>query len=436
MEDKRNEKKFFFLIMAMLFVSCNRTDENSTVRIWCYEQISDNKLYNVPIEKSLDKMTEYARKNNINLEIKKYSQDTLSYEDYILKRNAAIESGDVDILFDTADNLYNLRNKSGDYTKLETYENIIDSMTGYYCIPIDYFTIAKIMNNKVLKHYGISCDNVITEDEYYKIKQQLKDLGARFDFTLFELKELIYAHCRKNNVQLIKENKKYTLNKDLLKKSIEEIYCNLTDNYGVTSIDDEETVFESNVYEKTSGLPFSTVNILSSHDIYWFRRELPKEFTDYIVIITDELEYKDIIIPCIFINGITDKEDAFRLVSLLFTPEFQIDLKIKHRIGIMPVIDTSEVKEAFGFDSNWKCIREFETNTQKDAVQLYDMKDKAYEQLLTKDNSHFFTDLKRENAIETYIYSELKLLVEDPSLFYELDKRIDDFIINLNVYNN
>lgn len=108
-----------------------------------------------------------------------------------MKRNALIECGDVDILFDNVDNLYSLRNKCGDYTKLETYKNIFNTMKGHYCLPLCYRAIAKVINNEVLKKYGINCDKVITLDEYYDIKYKLRNSGAEFDLTGMETIELV-----------------------------------------------------------------------------------------------------------------------------------------------------------------------------------------------------------------------------------------------------
>lgn len=218
----------------------------------------------------------------------------------------------------------------------------------------------------------------------------------------------------------------------MLKKAIEEIYKDLLKNYDITNLD---AAYTDKVYERNSGQVFSDAYGLSAYDIYWFRRGLPEELTDYTVAIMDKVQFKENV-PCVFINKTTNKDNVFKLVNLLFTSQFQTDLKFKHGIGIMPVIDTPEVKEAFRFDSNWKCKREFESYTPKDAAQLYDMKDKTYEQVRTIDNSYFFKDSKQENDLIRYIYSKLKSLLDDPSLFDELDKRIEDFIINLNVHYN
>lgn len=427
---------FFLLIIVTLTISsCKSKIDTDVVKIWWYKQPDGYNAYNYTVQIALEEIKAYARNNNMKIEVTKFYEDILSYDDYILKRNAAVESGDVDILFDTVSNLHSLRNKNGDYTKINTYKNIFDSFKGYYCLPLCYYTSAKVMNNEVLKLYNINCDKVITMDEYYEIKHMLRNYGAKFEFNAMEVVELVDRYYRKNNVAVIEEDGKYTVNKDSVKQTIYDIYRDITDNYNHENIENNSI---NKVYENNSGIIFSSKSLygISSCDIFDFRRELLEELTDYVVAVNDRLQYEvRETLPCVFIAD-TSKNDAFMLVSRLFTSEFQINLREKKNIYAMPVAGTTEVRESYGLDSNWKCIRNIESYTPKDAEQLYDMKDMAYENVLNGDNSYFFMNSKIENSVINFVYEEVSLLLDDSESFDDINKRIEDLIININVHYN
>lgn len=426
---------FLLIIMTLILSSCQSKEETDTVKVWWYKQSDGYNIYNYTVLSALEEMEEYAQNNNIKLEITKFYEDILSYDDYILKRNAAVESGDVDILFDTVSNLYSLRNKNGDYTRLDTYSDILNSFKGYYCLPICYHTRAKVMNNEVLKLYDINCSKVISLDEYYEIKQRLRNSGAKFDFNAMEKFELVDRYYRKNNISAIEKDKKYTVDKDLLKQTVKDIYKDVMGNYNYTYAEDNSI---NKVYENNSGIVFSSKSFygISSCDIYDSRREMPEELTDYTVAVIDKVQYEvKESLPCVFVTNAA-RDDAFKLASQLFTSKFQINLREKKHIYIMPVVDITEVKESYGLDSDWKCIRQIESYTPEDTAQLYDMKDMAYEYVVRGDNSYFFTDSRVEDAIISFIYDEVSLLMDNQGAFDSIDKRIDDLIININVHYN
>jgi len=78
---------------------------------------------------------------------------------------------------------------AGDYTKLENYKNLFDNFKGHYCIPICSLMDTIVLDNEVLKSYGIECDKYITLDEYYDIKQSMKEKGAKFRYQNSDMTE-------------------------------------------------------------------------------------------------------------------------------------------------------------------------------------------------------------------------------------------------------
>lgn len=176
----------------------------------------------------------YGKENNIEIEVTRYTSDELGYEDYVMKRNTMIQNNEADIVFDEADELYDIRDRCGEYSKLDTYRNIWDNLKGYYCIPLYLYSHADKINDAALESYDIPPEkvkDVLTRQEYYEIKQLMKEKGARFALNKCEIMELAEYYITKNNMRIRESDGRYTVDKDALRQTISEVYEDIKNNY-------------------------------------------------------------------------------------------------------------------------------------------------------------------------------------------------------------
>ena len=379
----------------------NHKIEYDTVKIWWYEQ-EGNTYYNHIMENVIDKITSYAKLNDIKIDIQKYS-----YADYVLKRNAAVSYGDVNIIFDTADNLYQLKEKAGSYDKIKNYENLFDNLKNQYCIPLCIDMRVNFVNNYVLKSYNIEPENAITLDEYYEIKQSMKELGAEFKLNFMEFEELVDYYCRKNNVQVVIEEGKLNIDKEAILTTVHELVDDIKNNYDYANFisEIEKTVKnepEDKIIEKKSGYDFSYfMGYYIALNYEEYNRTKPS-IENCTMVIVDNNRYK-FTVPCAFIPENNKNEVAYSIVDTLLSDGFQ-NIVYDCCMGI--ITNSEKTKKLIGFDENWNYvgIRNLaDVNGNKVAKKIYPKKeeDKLYE-LLTKgyeiirdrDMTDFFTDSK------------------------------------------
>jgi len=436
-------KKYIIAILVLemlLFTSCNKLENNkpnnNIVKIWLYED-ENNTIYMDTMNLVIDELNKSADENNIVLEIKKYSSNELSYDNYILKRNAAIASSDVDILFDNAYNLHSVKEYSADYSKLNTYTNIFENLRQYYCIPIILNITADIINKDVLDYYNIKTDKVIMVEEYFEIKQKMKEAGAKFKFNEVELNELIQYYINKNSLEILEVDGKLTVNEDNIKNTINQIYQDVIKNYNIT--DDFEmselnrTVFEKGTerdfYKMLLYRPSANVNDFAGASNYF-------TITNYSVVLNQNDVIKNTTVPCLLINNSTSNENTYKIASILFDNDFQKKI-CDSDIG-ETVIDTEEIRKYIGFDENWnyKRFKIEENSTQWDKL-LSDMMQKSYEIIRFGDFKKLFFDYSIEESLQLFIKDEiLQMISHEKGSQDNFSERLNNYITNFNVRYN
>ena len=218
---------FFIMIGLSLIVlsSCSKKDNNAKIQLWYYE-FSGETQYNYNsknFEVIIRKAKTFCENNNIPLEIIKYDEKTLSHDDYILKRNIAAASGNM-ISIDNIRNLYDLAKHHADYTKLDNYENLLDTYKGGFCIPLCIEDRMDRFDNKLLEFYNLSTDKqFITYGEYLDIKQKLKEKGAKFELNHEEILELLDYHLYSNKLLYLNENSEIIDDDIAFKKALKKI---------------------------------------------------------------------------------------------------------------------------------------------------------------------------------------------------------------------
>ena len=436
-------KKYIVVILVLemlLFTSCNKLEKNNLnsniVKIWLYED-ENNTIYTDNMDLILDQLNKSADENNIELEIRKYSSKELSYDNYILKRNAAIASCDVDILFDNAYNLYSIKEYSADYNNLSTFTNVFKNLRQSYCIPIISNITVDIINNDVLDYFNIKTDKVIMTEEYYEIKQKMKESGAKFKFNEVELNELIKYYINKNNIEILKSEGKLRVNEENIKNTINQIYQDIMKNYDVND-DFEISELNRTIFEKTTESDFSNMLLYrpSANVKDFIGASNSFTITNYSLVLNQNDVMKNTTVPCLFINNNTKNENTYKIASILFDNDFQKKI-CDSDIG-ETVIDTKEIRKYIGFDENWNYtkIKIEENSTQLDKI-LSDMMQKSYKIIRFGDFKKIFSDYRIEESLQLFIKYEILLMTSHEKGFQDnFRERLNNYVTNLNVRYN
>lgn len=435
--------RLLFLIVFILILTSCAEQKDETIKIWYYEY-EYRYSSNVRIEKAIDYIEKYAEINDIKKEVVKYSYKDMSYDDYALKRNLAIEQGDADLILDNTDSLYPIKKYAGDYSKLENYENIIESLRGGYCIPICYNMNAIFIKNDVLDIYGIETERVITLKEYYDMKQIMKENGARFKLIATELYELIDYYVLKNDLKIYKEVGIFTVDKKLMKDIVNDI-CDDIDRYYAQDEVGGNWKNDYLIYELNSNRNLTYDYVLPSLNVTTYKGEPVIE--DYTIAIIDEehsLPYWYDYFPWLFINKNSTKDNLNKVAGALFSDGFQC---LEYNFGDSVVTNTDYIMEYIGFGKDGKYTGKKSVDTQGNVIridkyydkkseeQLFEMVEKAYNALREKETETIYDYVLLKPALDDFIFHEIvdwKAGTQKGSI----DERIDDFIKDLNVKYN
>ncbi len=431
-----------FTAIILILASCAE-QKDEVVNIWYYEYESNP--YGEMKEIAVDHMKKFAEINDIKIEVSKYSYKNMSYDDYALKRNLAIEHGDVDILLDHIGSFYRIRKYAGDYSKLENYENIIESFREGYCIPISYVMPAIFVKNEVRDIYGVKTNRIISLIDYYEMKQEMKENGARFKLIATELYELLDYYVLKNNLKIHSDNETFTVDEDLMINTINEIFDDIDKYYGEDEVGGN-WADDYLIYEMNSNKTLTYDRVLPALNILGYKGE--PDIKDYTVALIDE-EYS---IPhwnkyaqCIFINKNSTNEDLFKVAGSLFSDSFQYNNYFRYMKGI--VTNTDYVMEQIGFEMDGKYTGEKFIDVQGNVLRMNKYYDKDSEKQIFEMMEKAYKALREKNTEDIYDYALLKPELEDfifdiivdeknKSEKVNIDKEIDEFIKKININYN
>ncbi len=305
----------------------------------------------------------YCEINEIPLEVHNYDSDTITYEDYILKRNIAAVTGNF-ISIDSLIRMNNLpKDSAADYTKLENYSKLFDVHKGRECISLGMHYTGLFINKKAIDYYGIDTSQtpVITYTDYLKIKQDMKEKGAKFKLDSTECREIVHYCLNQNELLFVDNNSEQVKNRDefklRLKKSINDI-CNDIVQYN-----------DSKLYSYDPKVYYNTMPHI--HD----------ENSNLDLI--GEIETSQLLISSLAVDRISDISDKIIIIypeCLNFTPAFYMNKKITNNkiydvanyilnesrylefidngsassMIYTTVFDTEEIRNILKVDENWE----------------------------------------------------------------------------------
>ncbi len=449
-------KKLLLIIFSILLmtgcsdkvgnVSEDQEQDDGIVNVLYYYLDGSEDDYNLKVAERM--LRKYGKENNIEVRVKKYSNEELSHDDFALKRNTMLQSNEADIVFDTADNLYEIKNKCGDYSKLSTYENIWDNLKGYYCIPLFLESKADKLNDEAFEVYGIKPEkDVLTRQEYYEIKQFMKENGARFALNKCEIMELVEYYTIKNNVRIKDEEGKYSVNEDALKQTVKEVYEDVEKNYD--TIDEEKIKNYDTDYEIRDEVTNKVIRAWNTV-LFWKMADYER-IIEYISnsgvyeggkspdssIVIDDIAVqagRNFQYTSLFIRK-NSADEVYKIAGVLLTEDYYKAIgPIKQKPDFSPAIDTPGTREYINVDENWRYAGEIgDDAVAKKGVELFN---RYYEIIRQKDISNIFTSRELREIIPDFIVSEMEKLIKNPEQVNRLDRDIDDFIVNLNVRHN
>lgn len=445
-------KKYIILLvvtlLSILIISCSQQKADDIVRIWMYRYEGDyggNELKDL-IEKNINY---FAEENNINIEIMEYSDKEIAEEDYILKRNLALEHGDADIIIgDMYSGMHQLSKYAADFMGLSNYENIFDNFKGQHFIPLVSIIDSIILDNQVLELYGVESDKYITIGEYYELKQELKAAGARLKYDTEEHSQLLDYYINKNNIKMLSENGQFTFDKKAVIKTIQEIAADIEINYDsdIFKIREElQTNYNNNkiIYDEALGRSFAQIGKYYPLKFLTFTYDFKVPFEDYTVVIKNDVENTMLGVPCMVINKNSKKEGIYKIADFLLSDKFQSSL-YNNTLAYSTITDTPQVRQDTGFNDDRSYKYEpgktkiyNHSLTVRDIKELIPVVQKTYEIFKNTDTERLFTPFEYRIAIKAFIGNEALKMVENPNYIEEdFNRSADEYLTSFNVIYN
>jgi hypothetical protein len=437
-----------------------------TIQLWYY--IFSKGVYEHEIASIVDKAKQYCEESNINLEVVGYDRDAMSEEDYILKRNIAMASGNA-IVVDNLRNLRMIAEQHADYSKIDNYDTLLNPYKNKFCIPLGAMYDGISLDSKVLQYYGISTNRILTYSEYLELKQDLKEKGARFELNNREFGQVIEYYMYKNSFIYLYEDDEKLKEKNKFKEVLKTIITGVCND--IIIYNDADLRISNNnmdIHDKTSNISFDIFGFNDVRDIL-----SPGSYSSvvnsslhgkYQTDMTDKILYIDPhssgSTPNIFLYKKITDERIYGLVNHLANEETFIMIQTSDINGrkelqqsYAPVFKIDKAKELLNLNDNFEYVR-LDYNFGYENIKLvnlsYDMVLKDEEKLKELTNAHF-SNIDYRSEIRYFIMKTVekiaqKLSGEDSSLIkfnseYEqindfIDEIIDEYVTNWYIYNN
>jgi hypothetical protein len=462
-------RKSFIVIMIIAMISIMLTscvekniissDANTNknkIQLWYYIENNDT-IYRDSILKIIDRAKDFCEKNNIPLDVYEHNEDVLSYNDYIMKRNLAATKGNM-IIIEDIDNMRDMAKYHADYSKLDNYNNLMDVYKGKFCIPLGVRNVIASINNEAIQYYGLSTQKpLITYHDYLQIKQDMKKEGARFELNRIEFHELTNYYMYKYEM-LFLDDKSKVLHDNNLKNILKNIIIDVCNDiftyyntYSLELVNDADKFSPRPIYDENSGLTLEETAFMSGFLSY--EAIIVRGGSEYI---SNKTFYSNPLIgtssPSFFMYKTITNDKIYDLANYIVSEDTYLMIINEYNLDFEPVFKIEKAKEILQLNEKMEYVGD--TSGSEEVKRFintgYDMilnnKDAAQEMANGHfNNSYYGSSINSfiENIIKD-IARELsgdKLSLEnlDPNniaLNKMIDKQIDEFIINFNIYVN
>lgn len=454
--DIHMKRKFICLILIiinfLILASCIKTsNSNDKIQLWFYDFYREEVPYmteNKAALKIIDSAKKFCEENDIPLEVFIYTADSISLEDYILKRNLSAASGNM-ISIDNIYNLFDLAKHHADYTKLDNYENLLDFYKGEFCIPLCIEDKMDILDNKLLELNNLSTDKkLITYCEYLDIKQKLKEKGVKFELSREEILELIDYHLYSNKVLYLNENSKIIDDDIAFKKTLKKILLDICND--IISYYDSSDFELINEYSKYLGIK-DKVNGIIFHEIL-IQEKLINPYIEKFDVLNNTFFMSptmDINNPSFFMHKKITNDKIYDLANHIVSEEMY--LHINEKFDYLPVFKVKKAKDLLMLDENNKYV-----GNARRSQELREFIDTRYHMLLNDGDiardlaNNYFSNRSHVSDIKFFVLNLIKDIAatlsndklsldnfdsNNEEINNMIDKRIDEFVFNFELRN-
>lgn len=452
---KKRLISIILIIMLLLsLASCNTSkNDNATIQLWNYNY-SDAWGYSEAVENVILKIKLYCDANNIPLEIVKYNQDTLSYEDYILKRNAAMASGNM-ITIDDARRLKDIAKYHADYSKVENYDKLLDMYKDKFCIPLGVGYQNFGISNEILDEYDINVDKpVILYNDYLEIKQELKEKGAKFKLSTVEWYEIIEYYLLKNGLVNLDEKSNLIENTEELKKVIKKTVIEVYEDFKLYNGYYEGLALISDKDKKVYNQDRMIVDLNSGIRLYDGNQEskMLSEYAGYSEMNDDILDYTFVInntvflSPCVYMHKKITNDKIYDVFNELINDSYYRSLSRLHIYST--VHNTETVRKYLELDDNWEYNGLLKNSSLEKHKKQLSITNESYRKLIKDEKEseiilgYYFGNSAQSISISGYVDELAKYIItgkldyNDKNVDDELNRKIDECINNMKVHYN
>ena len=458
------------MILSLVLTSCSSKSESSenkktdkdkvddinAIQLWYYDYIEDYTyseiVYNISV-----KIKAYCKLNNIPLKVVRYDKKKLSYDDYVLKRNTAMATGNV-IVIDDARKLADVAKQHYDYTKIERYNDLFDLYKNRYCIPLGVGYTTKSIYDELFVYYGVEpSKDIITYEEYLDLKKATKDKGAKFTFSATEWDEITDHNLIKNDLYMLGERSEVIKDennfREATKNAIRGIYNDYMKYYNsysdIEAIDKE--VVRNLMYDLNSKINLfadsSRQRYLTEYWSYY-----PGDKNRIHILMPDYTRVS----PCIYINkNITDERvldivnDTLRLSYYkTFVFDYQ-DGFVQPAPWYSPTSNTADMRKYAEVNADWQyngILMNFVNRGNTVYDEMIDRVNQAYELLYKsgevseKNADYYFSNVDYNNLVKKSVQDLARKLIEDKLDYNDekvekmIDKKVNEVIMNFYVH--
>ena len=448
-------------IMIFLFTSCNKTnDENAIIQIWSYDfNVHSNTGYPKTVSTLLSNAKFFCDNNGIPVEIIRYSEKDISYDDYVLKRNAAAATNGNMIIIENVRNISDLDDQQADYTKLESYNKLIDVYKDRFCIPLGVGHRTTYKYNNAINYYNIKTDNpLITYEEYLNIKQQMKEKGARFKISYLEFLEIIDYYLIKNNIKYVNGESEILKDSNRFNKILKNTVIDLCDDFKLYNdkvlygsdlnakriVDYSYNKKDFIIYDENSEL------ILSESPEAPLVVHYQNYVNDSIIDKTFVLNPYVYISPCFFMYKKITNDKIYDLANYIVS-ESSYFYVAGDGPYYTPVFNGDKTKKMFNLNETWQYEGEYKARAEKGNEidkRIYALYDGTFEMLVRNKEtsnllaSYFFTNIEYSDIIYNFV-ADMIIELSNKNYDYKneeiniiIDNKINEFVTNFNVHYN
>jgi len=248
---------------------------------------------------------------------------------------------------------------------------------------------------------------------------------------------------------MIKENGKYTMDKELAMKTIKEVSEDIKNHYSFhMNIEKREELLnienkEKVIYDEALGRAFAQEGEFFPLKFLTFTGDYEYHFEDYKVVIKNDIEKTMLRMPCFFISKNTKKDNTYKAADFLISDVFQRRV-YNNTVGFSTVIETPDVKEKTGHNDDWSYKYDpvateiyNQALTKNDINGIIKAVQKSYEIFKNTDTKKFYTPLEYRIAVRAFIIGRTCEMINNPNYDEtEFNKDADEFLTNFNVQYN